>query len=87
MVFRDHCHKSGEHRGTLCNRCNITLSNHNDDPISLKAKSVALRTEAAYIYERIKGHSIYERLEKTIADQKMVRADLLDALAEYILRA
>ena len=32
----DHCHKTGNFRGWLCNRCNTTLGRVNDDPELLR---------------------------------------------------
>jgi len=41
----DHCHKTGEFRGWLCNKCNSILGLSGDDPIILKKLIKYLKKE------------------------------------------
>ena len=41
-IMYDHCHRSGVHRGWLCNTCNITLGASQDDPERLRALAAYL---------------------------------------------
>lgn len=69
-------------RGTLCNSCNVILSNYDDDPKILRAKAAELR---AYSYPPNDG-TLYFRVRRAAVDHKRARADIIDALAEYIER-
>ena len=71
-------------RGMLCNRCNVTLSNYNDDPTMLRAKADSLRKEADILISQITDSTLHFRLQKTIADQKLIRAEIIDGLAKYM---
>ena len=84
VVFRDHCHVSGQFRGMLCNSCNIILSKHGDDPVSMGDRVQVLRLESELILSRGDDGSLYFRLQKSIAEQKLVRAEILIGLIEYI---
>jgi hypothetical protein len=39
----DHCHKTGEVRGMLCNHCNRGLGHFRDDPMLLEFAQVYLK--------------------------------------------
>ena len=66
VVFRDHCHVSGQFRGMLGDRVQV------------------LRLESELILSRGDDGSLYFRLQKSIAEQKLVRAEILIGLIEYI---
>lgn len=40
----DHCHKTGKHRGWLCNRCNLGLGYFSDAPDTLRVAITYLET-------------------------------------------
>jgi hypothetical protein len=81
-LFKDHCHVSGKNRGALCNSCNVIISNYDDDPSSLRAKAIELRG----ISVSLEGDTLYFHVQRALLEHKRARANIMDALAEYLER-
>jgi hypothetical protein len=83
VIFKDHCHMSGQFRGMLCNSCNVILSNYDDDPNILRARAEFLRAQPKLVAD----DNLYSRLQKAKIEYNKARANILDALAEYLSRS